>query len=64
MMKGMNTKGTRNISESEFVHGIDRNLTFVSLEVIEDKIWAPEAKRVKEPKRDALHWGWCIILYI
>lgn len=54
MIKGTNTQDTRNISESEFWHGIDRNLTFFLLEVIEDKIWGPKAARVREPKGDAL----------
>lgn len=64
MMKGMSTQDARNISESEFRHETDRNLTFMLLEVIEDKIWATKAKHVREPKRDALYWDWCIILYI
>lgn len=51
-------------SESEFRHRIDRNLTFILLEVIVDKIWTPEATSDREPKGDALYWDWCIILYI
>lgn len=41
--------------ESEFRHRIDRNLTFILLEMIVDKIWAPEATSDMSESQKEMH---------